>query len=118
MQVNTAYLIESALYEKVVYSGTHPQNFVPEFQRIYPHMFLEPVEITPEITELDGKRREMVEQMAHNGIPFDDPEYESTITRAWRLFQQEITIFYQANTEMIDGIIRQYRQFLKTKECS
>jgi len=115
MQINTAYLIESTIYEKVI-RGTNNENYLPEFQRANPDIFIETVEITSEIEELDGKRKEVVynlKEMDEQEVDDDDPIYTGAVVGAWFFYGSEVEAFYEANTVKLDAIIDEYKTFLK-----
>jgi hypothetical protein len=113
MDVNTAYLIECAIYEKCI-NGTNTGNHLAEFYRVNPDAFLETVVVTPEIQALDNEREEVMtilQTMYETGIDMDDPRYTNAIGFGWDVYQNEVEKFYEANKPKLDALITQYRAY-------
>jgi hypothetical protein len=113
MQVNIAYLIESTIYEKVV-QATNGGNYLPEFQRAYPDVFMEKVEITSEIVKLDKQRKtaaNAVQTMNQQGVDEGDPLYSAVIDAGWNFYKNEVDAFYKANKPKLDTICEKYKTF-------
>jgi len=114
MDVNTAYLIQCAIYEKCVNRET-TGNYLAEFYRVHPDVFCESVMITPEIELLDEKREEVVhalEVMYDRGIEADDQRYADTMQVGWALYHSEIEEFCEINKTKLDSLIEQYRTYV------
>lgn len=113
MDVNTAYLIECAIYEKCI-NGTTTGNHLAEFYRVNPDAFLETVVVTPEIEVLDDEREEVITRlrtMYENGIEADDPRYADIVGFGWNIYRNEVEQFYEANKSRLDALITQYKAY-------
>jgi hypothetical protein len=120
MAVNTKYLIERFLYEKLV-RGRNSPNRKDHFIKTYPDILTASYIITPEIEEADRRRRETVkdlkamEQQGSDEDDFDfDPIYQDLIDGCWYFFREEIKAFYEANTSRLDAVLTKYKEFVES----
>jgi hypothetical protein len=110
MAANSAYLLECILYEKCFKKTNSAEDYLSEFQRVFPLLFRAPFTITPEIEDLDHQRQALTRELEQTDK--STARYSDLEDALWYAYRYALNAFYDANKPRLDEIMSRYQQFL------